>query len=704
MKRVLCVLVSVLLLGVGSHPVSAAQIRPTDSFTHQNTGSGQETVAMPDVFAVSRVVSARSLGFEESLSGISDMTCDEKGHVYVLTEEGLIVEFDKDGSLIGQHILKTAAGEEITFSGAQGILAADGMLYVADTQNNRVLCSTDDVVKQEITVPESALIPSDFVFSPTKIAKDGKDYLYVISKGSYYGAVMYDPAGTFVGFYGANTVQSSVLSTLAYFWDTLTQNDIKRGKKVKTLPYQFVDICVDADDFVYTCTGLTSGGTGTGQVRMLSPGGTNILYRMQKDGTRVGSASFNFGETDYARRLKQRVNQNFESVAVDADGYIYALDIVYGLVYVYDTDCHLITAFGGGEGMAAQDGQFIQSVALAVSEDRVYVADAQNGSVTVFEKTAFGQTLMAAQKLTLDSRYTESEALWDKVLQQDAGNQLALCAKGKIAYLNGDYSAAMAYAQEGLDYVVYGQALKQLQTAFISRNFGWLFGGALLLIAGLTAAAVWLRRRKKAVIRHPKLRIFFRAFLHPFESFNAVRYKDGGSLALAVFLTVLYFVSGVLAVLESNFRFTSFDEKTFNSLFEILRTVGLVLLFSLANWGISVLLQGIGKLRHVFIVTAYSTFPLIVYNFVSILLSWTITSPTSTLLHGLMLTAMIWTGVVLSVGLMVVHDFSFFRYLVSVAVGLFFMFLIVFILFVFGILVSQLWSFASTVFLEYSYR
>ena len=105
--------------------------------------------------------------------------------------------------------------------------------------NSRVVCFKDNKALKEIVMPESALIPSDFVFSPTKVEKDSKGYLYVISEGSYYGAVMYDPDGEFAGFYGANTVSAGVLSTLGYIWDTLTSNDTKRAKKVKTLPFQF---------------------------------------------------------------------------------------------------------------------------------------------------------------------------------------------------------------------------------------------------------------------------------------------------------------------------------------------------------------------------------------------------------------------------------------------------------------------------------
>ena len=116
------------------------------------------------------------------------------------------------------------------------------------------------------------------------------------------------------------------------------------------------------------------------------------------------------------------------------------------------------------------------------------------------------------------------------------------------------------------------------------------------------------------------------------------------------------------------------------------------------------MLHGIGKFKHVFIVTAYSTLPLIVYNILSIPLSHLLTTPTSVLLNGMEIVAMIWTGIVICVGLMVVHDFNFPRFAATVLIGLSFMFLIVFLIFVFGILITQLWSFIVTIFMEVVYR
>ena len=64
--------------------------------------------------------------------------------------------------------------------------------------------------------------------------------------------------------------------------------------------------------------------------------------------------------------------------------------------------------------------------------------------------------------------------------------------------------------------------------------------------------------------------------------------------------------------------------------------------------------------------TAYATVPQIIYNLVFTLLSHIITSPSSTLLSGLSTVAVMLTGIVLTVGLMVIHEFSFPKFLGSI--------------------------------------
>lgn len=87
-----------------------------------------------------------------------------------------------------------------------------------------------------------------------------------------------------------------------------------------------------------------------GQLRMLSPGGTNILE---------GSDTANYGEPDVVKRLNNVIRQNFSGIQADGRGFIYALDATYGLIYIYDTDSNLIAAFGGGRGAWQSGGDLL---------------------------------------------------------------------------------------------------------------------------------------------------------------------------------------------------------------------------------------------------------------------------------------------------------------------------------------------------------
>ena len=63
-------------------------------------------------------------------------------------------------------------------------------------------------------MPESHLIPSKFNYSPIRVAVDSRDYMYVASDGSYYGALLYAPDKSFTGFYGANDVTTGIASAI----------------------------------------------------------------------------------------------------------------------------------------------------------------------------------------------------------------------------------------------------------------------------------------------------------------------------------------------------------------------------------------------------------------------------------------------------------------------------------------------------------
>lgn len=688
-------------------PACAQGNAPTDSYTHQYTASGaKESVAMRAVYTAEKQIDVRGLGITEGIEKMADIACDDKGNLYLLTNDGRLFAFDTDYRLIKEYSVTEKDGSTVDFVDAQGILAeSEDEIYICDTANERLIqIDGDGRIVREILRPDSELLPEDFNFAPVKAEKDSKGTLYVLCDGAYYGALLFDKNGEFGGFYGANTVKGSALTAISYIWDTLTKNDTKRAHSVKKLPYQFVDLFVDGKDFVYTCTGQTGKSASTGQIKKLSPSGTNILYKQNLDGSKTDAGGFNFGESVTEKRNNNTVVQNFVSVQADERGYIYTLDATYGIVYVYDTDCNLITAFGGGKGSGNRKGVFDTPVAMVYSGGRLIVADSEQNSITVFTRTEYGEMLLSAQKKTLSADYKGSEKEWRQVLYLDSSNQLALRGLAKAYFAAGDYQKAQDYARTGYDYVTYSQALERTQGDFINKNFVWLFLGGVLIVGALIFVAVYIRRHRIVLVKNERVRVFLGTVIHPFNSFNLIRYKNMGSLTIAAVMTVLFYITSVINETLSNFRFTAFNPNSSSSALQFVKTVGLIALFSIANWAVCVLMEGKGRLKNVFTVVAYATLPMVVYNLVFTVLSHIITSPSSALLSGLSTVALILTGVILTVGLMIVHEFSFPKFLGSMVITVFAMLLIIFIIFMLGMLLSQLWSFVITLFMESAYR
>ena len=324
-------------------------------------------------------------------------------------------------------------------------------------------------------------------------------YIYVLSSGCYYGALSYDSKGKFIGFYGASTVQANALDTLSFLWDKLTSNDAKREQSTKTIPYSFVDFAVDRDGYMVTCTGNTdSKSNGTGQIRKISPDGSNILYNRDSYGESFTSSALNFLEEKLVFR-QSNVNhyspQNVVAVDVDSNGFIYALDMVTGWIYLYDSECNLINAFGGGFSAGEQQGIFRMPVSLAVHGSSLLVADSSNCNITVFDRTNYGADLLEAQSMYIAGDYEEAKDLWEKVLSQDRGNQLAYKGMAMISYLDGDYDTALEYAENGLDYTVYDMAWQKIISDFIGNNFAWIILLTLLFIVGIVVLVIFIKKK-----------------------------------------------------------------------------------------------------------------------------------------------------------------------------------------------------------------
>lgn len=708
MRKQLLAIMFCICMMVAFMPLKVLAATPTEPYTYQTSNNGERRIVYSrDVYTATRQIHATSLGVEK-LSGITDIHCTADGTVYLLCgESSRLLKLNSHYELIQEMNIQKENGARCKFDGAQGVYVnEDNEIFIADTMNSRILfIDQEGVVRQEFQDPKGDVIPEDFYYQPTKVIEDEEGYFYVLSMGCYNGILLYSQEYEFLGFYGASEVESTILNKLSYLWELLTSNDEKKAQQAKTLPYTAIDIAIDREGYIYTCTG--SGNyteLGEGQIRKISPGGSNILALRETDGTATSSSKYNFFEDELTQRLGTYRGQQVAALDVSDTYHMYALDATYGKIYMYDQDCNLLTVFGGGVGTDSVLGTFATPVSMAVSGNDVLVADSKTGTITVFELTNFGKNLLQAQELYYESEYIEAKPYWEAVIAEDGNNVLAYKGLARACYAEGDIDGALKYAKLSLDYVTYDYAHQDNIKEFIKNHFSILFVVLLIIVVGLVVVLLKIRKRQTPLLRNEKVQCFVSTLFHPFVAFHDVKYKKMGSIKIAVATTVCFMLSATLKDTGCGFLFNKSNVEDYNVLFTVAQTVGLLILWSVVNWAVCTVMQGKGRLKEIYIVSNYAMLPMIIYNVIFMVLSHVMTLDSVEVLTSIQMIAIIYSFFILSVGMMAIHEYDFPRFIFTSILTVLLMFLVVFIGFILVILIQQFGNFLYSIFMEVVYR
>ncbi len=404
----------------------------------------------------------------------------------------------------------------------------------------------------------------------------------------------------------------------------------KKAQRVRKIPYQFYDFDCDASGFIYTVSP-----TEKGQIKKINLKGSNVL-RFKK-GISVNSAeSFNFGDSvAYLDEAGHELKRMFSKIAVDENGYVYAVDSAYGQVYVYDDSCNVITVFGGGVGRGDRNATFVTASSIVVVDGRIWISDYEKNNITVLTKTEYGNVVMAAQNETVLGNFDTAKKLWKDVLKYNSNHQLAYRGLGLAALNEKDYKAAMKYAEMGLDQETYSAAYGQIMNQFLNKHLWWIL---IIVVAILVFVVIRFSRPSKRdeynFEKSPQIVDALKMCIHPIEIANNIRYKKTGSVLVASIVLGLFYLTSVSAKTWSGFMYT-LPTQNFNLLYALLGSVGVVILWVLCHWGVSTIFSGKATLKVIYITTCYCLIPLIMYNVLFIVLSYVVV-PSSTSFVGIL--------------------------------------------------------------------
>ncbi|MBR7132644.1 MAG: YIP1 family protein [Clostridia bacterium] len=197
-----------------------------------------------------------------------------------------------------------------------------------------------------------------------------------------------------------------------------------------------------------------------------------------------------------------------------------------------------------------------------------------------------------------------------------------------------------------------------------------------------------------------KINEFKYILFHPEDGFYSMHIFKTGSVFISLVVALLWFFAELFTQQYTSFRYNNYNKTNINIIYIFIATFIFAILFSVSNWAICTLFDGEGSFSEILIVTGYSLFPYVSSRFIAIIMSYFLTINESTFVNFVTIIGLLYTVVLLCIGLIQIHDYSFTKMILSVFSTVIGVLLIVVLIFLLMTLFGQLFSFISSIFKE----
>lgn len=261
-------------------------------------------------------------------------------------------------------------------------------------------------------------------------------------------------------------------------------------------------------------------------------------------------------------RMAQFVPTEYNNLAVDADGFVYATTSVYdeydiaayGMTAVRKLNAsgndilkhtmpvgdleytvsgqfagpsRIVDAYAGENGLFSlldanrgrvftydstgtllyifgtygdMEGALKNPSALDKLGDLYLVLDASKNTVTAYAPTAYAQGMDQAIAYHYADDYTREAEMWEEVLSLNGNSDVAYTGMGKAAFREGDYVRAMECFRLAGDRTNYSKAFQYQRREIIADNFLWAVPVFLVALAALLIAVHFKRKYRPAQV------------------------------------------------------------------------------------------------------------------------------------------------------------------------------------------------------------
>jgi len=614
------------------------------------------------------------------VAGPEDMFMTPDGIIYLAdTGNGRIARLDETLTVVAEY------GKGILQKPFGVFVDDEGTVYVADAGLNQiVVLAADGTLRHQFGRPVEPLFGKNRSFLPRKVAVDQRRNLYVIGEGSVQGVILLNPDGRFIGNFAANTAQMSLRMLLQRMF--LSEEQLAQLARNEAASPS--NLAIDRQSMLYTITASTFADQ---SIRKFTVAGRNIFPSV------IGSTSF-------------------RDIHIDPDGLLVTVDSE-GRIFEYDQNGTLLFLFNARDNGDQRRGTLINPTGIARYGDLIYVLDKEKNALIRYQATAFAETVHRAMRLYLAGFYREAQPYFEQVLNFNGSFIMAYQGLADAYFKAGNYGAALTAYRYAEDRAGYSESFWELRNAVLQQYLGPFIIAITLAALGQSIMRrferrygwfeplrAWMRqlRRRRLIDDAVFLLRFVR---HPVDSFYYIKANQRGSLRFAFLIYLWVIAVHVLSLYLMGFPFNQYAYPgQIRGENEIALLVVLFGLWNTANYLVSTISDGEGRVRDVVIGSAYSLFPYALFMPVVIAVSNVLTLNEIFLVTFSQQVIFAWTGLMLFIMVREIHNYTISETTGNVLKTLFTMAMLAFTAYILSLLFGQLFDFISAIWQEIGLR
>ncbi len=668
----------------------------------------------------------------KALDSSADVVSDEDGNLYIADKANnrIVILKANDLKVIGiisnyidgtnkDRVLNSPTGVYVTNSK----LMVDGskrQIYVCDTGNKSIVVFDENYnyIRTIEQAPIAGML-DEGEFEPSAVAVDKYGRIFVVSRTCYKGIMVLSNDGTFTGFIGAQKVTTDSMDQIWKSFQTIEQ----KQSSILQLPEPFNNLTVDENGFVYATINFTKSEDRMQQqlalkskahayspVKKLNSMGNEIMKR---------NGFFDPGGevVDTLSAVEQKVSTIID-VAIGDEGSWTILDSSRQRTYTYDKNGNLLFAFGNTGDQLGNNAACIGLTYQPVyNRDETAFEDYKYNMVildkseigcyiTVYKPTEYCDMIMHALHNENDHKFSDTINYWQDVLTRNNNFDLAYIGIGKALYHLGDYEEAMEMLSSAYETEYYALAFAEVRKEFISKFMLPLIVGVLALLVLFFKFLGYAKKRNKATSLKvgrktygEELLYTFHLIFHPFDGFWDLKHEKRGSVRAASTILGITIVAFFYQAIGTGYMHN--PKGDYSTVFiQVIAVVVPVTLWIVGNWCLTTLFDGEGSFKDIYIATCYSLAPLPLFVVLSTVLSNVLTVTEGAILTLLVSLGYVWVGLLLFFGMVVTHDYSTGKNVITTLGTIVAMAVIMFIILLFSSLVMKMATFLITLFTE----